>query len=326
VVFRTDRRDAGRASPDLEETGSATGVFRFEIELVPVEGGQDGEPVEVEGGSSPRIGALPGDLLAVRYEDENNASGKSAVVSEVIEVASWDPVFESNTESYEENDRVVITIVDPDANRDPDIADSIRDIRVTSSRDRVGKTFSAIETDRDAGAFRLTFLLTTGSQSGAISARNGDEVTVSYEDEFPGDYSVNDRKNPEEKFFYTFIVGVSRTGTGSTTAEPPALRDIFGDEIGELTVGTQVVLSTTIRNNNEVSRPFLAIVEVRDSSGITKSLEWQTGSLNPGGSADIGISWTPENRGAYQIRTFVISDFDQLEILSPVAISEVVAE
>lgn len=328
VVFRTDRKDAGKASPDLEETGSDTGVFQFEIELVPVEDGEDGDPIEVEGGSAPRIGVLPGDLLAVRYEDENDGNGNSVTASEVIEIMSWDPEFAADRESYEENDRVTITIRDPDANRDPDIADSIRDIRVTSERDRVGGTYLAIETGKDSGVFRLTFLLTTGMQSGAMSARNGDEVTVSYEDEFPGDYAqrVKDRDNPEKKFFYTFVVGQSRAGTGATASSDPTVRDIAGDELAKLLVGRQVVLSTTIKNNNANVQPFLAIVEVRNSQQVTESLEWQTGTLNADASADIGISWTPERAGTYQIRTFVISDFEQLEILSPVAVSEVVVQ
>jgi hypothetical protein len=328
VVFRTDRKDVGRASPDLEETGHGTGVFQFEIELVPIEDGEDGDPIEVEGGSAPRIGVLPGDLLAVRYEDENDGNGNSAALSEVIRVMSWDPEFAADKESYEENDRVTITIADPDANKDRDIADSIRDIRVNSERDRVGRTYSAIETGKDSGVFRLTFLLSTGTQSGAISARNGDEVIVSYEDEFPGDYAqrVQDRNKTEQKFFYTFVVGVSRTGTGATTPLASAVKDISGNEIAELTAGMQAVLSTTITNNNANLQPFLAIVEVRNSQQVTENIEWQTGTLNADASTDIGISWTPERAGTYQIRTFVISDFERLEILSPVAVSEVIVQ
>lgn len=328
VVFRTDRNDAGRASPDLEETGPESGVFQFQIELVPIEGGDNGDPIEVEGGSGPRIGVLPGDLLAVRYVDENNGNGNSAAVSEVIEVMSWDPEFEAEKEAYEENDRVTIAITDPDANRDPDIRDSIREIRVTSERDRVGRSYSAIETDTDSGVFKLTFALSTGTQSGAISARNGDEVTISYEDEFPGDYAQRIRErenNPEKKFLYTFEVGVGTTGTAATTPSAPAIKDVFGQEmVGDLTVGRQAVLSTTIRNNNANLQQFLSIVEVRNSNQVTESLDWQTGTLNPDGSAEVGISWMAERSGTYQIRAFVISGFEEPEILSRVVISEVV--
>jgi len=59
---------------------------------------------------------------------------------------------------------------------------------------------------------------------------------------------------------------------------------------------------------------------------VTVSLDWQTGTLNPDGSADIGISWTPDRSGTYQIRTFVISGFEQPVVLSPVAVSEVTVE
>jgi len=328
VVFRTDRKDAGRASPDLEETGPNSGVFQFEIELVPIKGGEDGDPMEVEGGSAPRIGVLPGDLLAIRYEDGNDGSGNSVSVSEIVEITSWDPEFVADKNSYEENDRVTIIIKDPDANRDPDIADSIKDIRVTSKSDRVGKTYSALETNEDSGTFRLTFQLSTSAQSGAISARNGDEVTVSYEDEFPADYAqrAQDRNNPERKFLFTFVVGVSKTGTGATTPSAPTVKDIAGEELDGLAVGQQAVLSTTIKNNNAIARPFLAIIEVRDSQETTETLEWQTGTLGPNADIEIGISWTPEKSGAYQVRTFIISGFDGPEILSPVAASEVVVQ
>lgn len=325
VVFRTDRRDAGRASPDLHETGPNTGVFTFEIQLVPIEGGDDGQPIEVQGGSEPRIGVLPGSLIAIRYEDENNDQGKSMTVTKVIEVKSWDPMISGDKELYEENDRVVITITDPDANRDSDIADSIRGIRVYSDNDRVGKTYSALETQANSGTFKLAFSMTTGTSAGAISARNGDEVTIQYEDEFPSDYSerLEQVNNPDKKFLHSFVVGVSKIGTGSTTPLPPALKDISGNELNEAIAGQQVVLTTTIKNNNAKLQPFTAIIEVRNSQGLTMSLDWQTGALNPSEVSEIGISWVAPASGNYHVRTFVISGFEVPQVLSPVATSEV---
>src|SRR3546814_13875537 len=66
------------------------------------------------------------------------------------------PEFVADQESYAIGDRVTVSISDPDANRDPDIADSLTDIRVTSDSDQVGEEFSAIETGRDTGVFRRT--------------------------------------------------------------------------------------------------------------------------------------------------------------------------
>jgi hypothetical protein len=325
VVFRTDRREAGRASPDLEETGPNTGVFRFDIQLTPIEGGDDGRPIDVRGGSDPRIGVLPGDLLAIRYEDEHDANGQKATISKVIRITSWDPEFQADKDSYDENDRVNIIIVDPDANQNPDIADSLTGIRVYSDSDRVGQTFSALETDKNSGQFKLSFMLTTGVRGGAVTADLGDEVTVVYEDDFPADYAerVKDVSNPDKRFFYTFIVGADKAGINATTPSPPMLKNLAGEEITQVEAGQLVVLTTEIKNNNPRVQPFTALVEVRDPQDVTMYLQWQIGILNPSGTTEIGLSWTPEEAGDYRIRTFVISDFENPAVLSTIVTSEV---
>lgn len=327
VSFRTDRIAVGEASPDLDETGANTGVFEFEIELSPIEGGDDGEDnaPDAEGEGNPSISVLPGDILSIRYEDDRDSSGDSTVVSKVIEIKSWDPEFAADQDTYGVNDRAIITISDPDANQDPDIADSLTDVRVFSDSDAVGKEIPALETGVDTGVFRLSFQMTTGTSTGGVSVNSGDTVTVEYNDEFPGDYAdrIEDVNDPDKEFTFTFTVGAGGIGTDTTTPSAPSLKDVSGDPIDEVTVGQQVVLSTTIQNNNDAEQPFVALVEVRDSDGITVFLAWQTGTLNPSGSAEVGLSWTPEEAGDYTIRTFIISDLANPQILSEVAATEI---
>lgn len=325
VVFRTDRREAGKASPDLEETGPNTGVFRFDIQLVPIEGGDDGTPIDVKGGSEPRLGVLPGDFIGIRYEDSKDATGRSTVISKVVKVSSWDPEFTAEKESYDENDRVNIIIADPDANQNPDIADSLNDVRVYSDSDRVGQRLSALETDKDSGKFKLSFLLSTTSRSGAVTAGIGDKVTVEYEDEFPGNYAVRVKevKKPDEKFFYTFIVGADKAGINATTPSPPMLQNLQGEDLIRIDAGQLGILTTEIKNNNAREQPFTALVEVRSTENVTVYLQWQAGTLLSNGTTMIGLSWTPEESGSYQVRTFVISDFESPRPLSTVVTSEV---
>jgi hypothetical protein len=113
------------------------------------------------------------------------------------------------------------------------------------------------------------------------------------------------------------------TGQDATTPSAPELRDVTGRTLTSLSVGQQAVLSTNIVNNNDESRPFVALVEVRDSSGITVFLAWQTGTLNPSGQAEVGLSWTPEEAGDYEVRTFVISDLANPQILSEISKSNI---
>jgi hypothetical protein len=332
VTFTTNRDATGdaedEASPDLDETGPNTGVFEFEIELV-----TDGEACAddldlgdadfadsgAEGGSEPSIGACPGDIISIEYEDEQDANGNSRTVSAMVEVRSWDPEFVADKDSYAIGDRAVISINDPDANQDPDVADSLTEIDVTSDSDIIGETFSAIETGKDTGVFTVSFLLTGETQSGAITVETGDTVTIEYTDEFPADF---EEAEEDKEFTFTIEIG-GPADQDTTTPSAPSLKDVSGEDITEVTVGQQVVLSTTIQNNANEEVPFVALVEVRDSDGITIFLAWQTGTLNANSDADIGLSWTPEEAGDYTVRTFVISDLASPEILSPVAESEI---
>jgi hypothetical protein len=326
ISFGSDRSEVGEGSPDIEETGPNTGVFMFTLELITDEEAcadddLDGAEFAAEGGDTEStIGACPGDLISFRYEDELTGSGGSTTVSEVIEVQSWDPEFVADQDSYGVGDRVTISISDPDANRDPDIADSLTDVRVRSDSDQVGEELSAIETGRDTGVFRLSFGTTAGTASGSISVNQGDDISVTYTDQFPADF-VDEEEDKD--FVFTVNVGGGSGGVGSTTVTPPAPPDPTGQVLDEISAGQQVVLTTSVRNNNASPQDFVALIEVRDSSGITIFLAWQTGTLNANGQTQVGLSWTPEVPGDYDVRTFVISDLNDPRVLSTVSESTI---
>lgn len=324
VEFSSSRSEVNEAVPDIEETGPNTGVFMFELELVTDEQAcaddeLDGAEFEATGGDTESsIGACPGDLIAIRYEDEKTGGGGSGTVSEVIEVMSWDPEFVADQDSYAVGDRVTITISDPDANRDPDIADSLTDIRVRSDSDQVGEELSAIETGRDTGVFRLSFGTTSGTAGGAISVRQGDDITVTYTDEFPADFV-----DEEEDKDFQFTVSVGGGVGGSATVTPPEPKDVTGETLDEVSVGQQVVLTTNVVNTEASPQSFVALIEVRDSNGVTVFLAWQTGTLSANGQTQVGLSWTPDIADDYEVRTFVISDLNNPTILSPVETSNI---
>jgi hypothetical protein len=321
ISFASSRNEVHEASPDIEETGANTGVFRFTIELrtdkdlCADDDLSDEANLEAKGGDTDSsIGVCPGDLIAVRYEDEITASGNSAVVSEIVEVKSFDPEFVADKESYNVGDRVTISISDPDANRDADISDSLRDIRVISDSDRVGQEFSAIETGKDTGVFRLAFGTSAGSAGGAITVKNGDDITVRYTDDFPADFEAS-----EEDKDFEFTVPIGGVAGGAAAVSPPEPQDVTGKKLTQINSGQQVVLTTNVINKGANSQPFVALVEVRDSSDVTVYLAWQTGTLPVNGQTNVGLSWTPDQAGSYEVRTFVISSLSKPDILSTVA-------
>lgn len=307
-----------------EETGPNTGIFRTKLTLSPITTSPAPSPL-FNGASKEVTGfVLPGDILSIRYTDQKDSSGSKATVAQVIKVISQDPMMNSSKVTVDANGSVQITVTDADANTDGDAVDSIT-LKVTSTTDPVGTSVTALETGANSGVFMGTVTTTTGVTTGSVSAKVGDNVMVKYTDNYPADYAdrVKQVVDPSKDFTFVIPVGISTTNGGgnvnATTASSPVLKDFSNNDVTEVTVGKQVILSSTVANNQATAQPFAAIVEVRDADGITQYLQWQTGTLNANGSTNVGLSWTPNAPGTYSIRTFVVSDIAHPSALSLIA-------
>lgn len=85
-----------------------------------------------------------------------------------------------------------------------------------------------------------------------------------------------------------------------------------------------------VKNQVELEMQFVSLVEVRDESGLTIFLAWQTGELlaadymtNTYNNTTMSFSWLPETPATYEVRTFVISNLENPQILSPVERAEI---
>ncbi len=96
------------------------------------------------------------------------------------------------------------------------------------------------------------------------------------------------------------------------------LESIVGDPLRIVRVGDQVAVDVELRNQDSAVQPYAAIIEIRDSDGVTLSLDWVEGSINGKNLTNVGISWTPEEAEVYELRTFVITNLTSPEILSQV--------
>lgn len=318
VTFTTDRGEVDEAVPDLEETGENTGIFMFEIQLVTDEQACEDDDLgdaqfEAQGGSDPSIGVCPGDVLAIEYEDPFGDD----VFSSSVEIRSWDPEFVADRDSFLLNDRIVVEITDPDANRDPDIADLIRDIKVYSDSDIIGEELSALETGDNTGVFTLAFTTSLQAQGNAILVKDGDEAKVEYTDEFPADFATS---TTEKTFIFIMPIAFSHSIDSFRSSVPEIAAN------GTPAAGKQATLSLVITNDADRTQQFVELVEVRDSDGVTVFLAWQSGTLDPNSQTQIGVSWIPERPGDYTARTFAISNFDNPQVLSPVSESDFTIE
>jgi hypothetical protein len=140
---------------------------------------------------------------------------------------------------------------------------------------------------------------------------------VQYIDDFPADFSAFQ----EEKRF-RFVVAFSAVPEqGSLVPSAPEVKSTQSAIVNQLRVGQQLALATVISSSFEEDVvPFVAIMEVRDTVGVTVSLGWQTGTMRPQDQMEVGMSWIPPNIGEYEVRTFLVSD---LLVLSDVVFSEV---
>jgi hypothetical protein len=104
------------------------------------------------------------------------------------------------------------------------------------------------------------------------------------------------------------------------TPSEPTVRNVKSGITDELLAGQQAILSAEISSSSQREElSFVAILEVRDSSGVTVSIGWQSGSLSAQGQTEVGMSWLPEDPGNFQVRTFLISDLLSPQVLSEVA-------
>lgn len=102
------------------------------------------------------------------------------------------------------------------------------------------------------------------------------------------------------------------------TPSPAAVHDLRGNLLDQITAGQQVILSKSFVDSRNVPQPFVAIFEIRDSNGFTMYLTWQSGTTATSGQVNVSASWTAEDIGIYEVRTFFLSD-----LTNPVVLDEV---
>lgn len=89
--------------------------------------------------------------------------------------------------------------------------------------------------------------------------------------------------------------------------ESAALFDVRGNEMtsNEVRVGENIAITATLINDEQVSQPFMFIVQIIDDDGAASSLSLTPGSLMPSQSTNPSTSWLPSEQGIYTAEIFV---------------------
>lgn len=92
-------------------------------------------------------------------------------------------------------------------------------------------------------------------------------------------------------------------------------------------VDHQVQITVDLTNNQKRDQPFAYLVQIQNKDGVTISLSWIAGSLEPGQSMNPSQSWTPTEIGRCNAQIFVWESVDNPDALStPMAITINVVE
>jgi hypothetical protein len=304
---------------DFEETEANSGVFRYK----PNDKGiliTDINP-----------NAKPGDGIRVEYRSPD----KQTEISKSVQIVFTNGSISLDKDSYKPGETVVITINDPDENRNPDIPDQF-EVKVVSTTDPTGIKVTVRETGDRTGVFKAEVILTTGLSSGnRLQVREGDQITAIYTDEtLPNAQTINqqlvNRNQVGLRTLQTLdvqasaVVGVLLAPTERTTVAKPSLRDQAGNVLTQASVDVPVSIASSIKNNTQQPQKFVYIVQVKDADGFVVSISTVGGTLPAGQSFDVSASWTPTAAGTYTVEVFVWTELGKPSPLSKVETATVI--
>jgi hypothetical protein len=179
--------------------------------------------------------------------------------------------------------------------------------------------YSRSSTGEELGSFELTL---GSSSTDASAAIEGYVVKLARVDPYP----VSTMQIQPSEYISTLFIHKGDSVSESILASSPVALDDLGETLESLEVGKQVNVSVALHNDNDDDRQLVAIMEARslNDGGITRFLAVLNSTVTAKGWIDTSSSWTPEQAGEYQLRTFVIDDFVEPRILTPVMTSEIV--
>ena len=198
---------------------------------------------------------------------------------------------------------VMIRVIDPDMNLNPEALDHIQ-IQLFASSDSAGIEIEGIETSEMSGSFVGTISLsqTSPSSGNRLYVLPGDKISAKYDDHtLPKPFSKSDHQLIE-----TFaVVDSSIPSIERLTSLPITFSDSFSNKLESFLVNTQLQIVGTVQNNQEYKQNFVYIFQVKNVNNSVESISWVQGELSAKQRLDISQSWIPNKSGEYYVETFV---------------------
>ncbi|RLI26837.1 MAG: hypothetical protein DRO52_01940 [Candidatus Hecatellales archaeon] len=294
------------------EANSATFQGTFKLQLFT---GQTSPP------TPGTIYVYNGDGVTVTYLDPVGASGREEEVSASARVEFTTATITFDKEVYSLEDQALITIQDPDANKNSKLRDEI-EVSIISEADPAGIALHLLETSEDSGVFEGFFFYTeAASQGSRLHVNPVDKVTVLYRDETP---NPSDVPGYEETGVIKPIwvkrsayLGLAPQPAMPLTITKPKLLSPEGVPLVSAMEGEQVILQSEVSNVGTREQPFLYIVQIRDFKGRVVFLNFVQGVIPAGKSLPVGVLWIPPKLGTYTVEAFTWESWKKPIPLSP---------
>jgi len=97
----------------------------------------------------------------------------------------------------------------------------------------------------------------------------------------------------------------------------PRVTDATGMPVAQVAPDETVLITSAITGRPSVGQPYVHIVRVDDSAGITQKLTWSFGTAEAGEEGRLSAVWIPTKVGEYEATVFVWESIDDPVALAP---------
>jgi len=308
------------------ETDVNSGIFTAEVTLTgfahDTNGDGDVDTVPRTTGNGPTSGFLEVDrdssvTISFEFADGVVLVESVPVSWNVGSISFMEEILLSNTS-------VLIRVIDPDMNLNPESLDHIK-IQLFSDSDSAGIEVEGIETSESSGSFvgAISLSQTLSSSGNRLYALPGDKISAKYDDyTLPKPFSKSDHLQIETfTMVDSFISPIKRL-----TSLPITFADSFANQIESFSANTQLQIVGTIQNDQEYKQKFVYLFQVKNADNSVDSISWIQGELSSKQSLDVSQSWIPKKSGVYYVETFVWNSLNNPTPLSDLVSASITVE
>jgi hypothetical protein len=259
-------------------------------------------------------------------EVTNLANTKSTYVQ--VNAVLYDAAGKQLDETY-----IKVSEIDPGKTVPIELVSTEKNLRIASVSVNVDSLeYSMISCSNRISASSAIKTISYISQDNASALTIGNCLSSGLNNAISYSIPIQQRQQEQTKFQQQFPSNVTtsasfhmKTGNETTSLSALMLKATIGyDNLVNIpSMGSPVLVSVNISNNNAILQPFVIIMEIRDSNGMTINMQLLNGTLRSNDNIEVSTPWMPEFKGKYEIRSFAVTDLEAPDILSPVVMKSV---